>query len=217
MALVLIIGLLLSGCDGGHAPATLVDGSAARPPPVALEDVSGPAIMTKSRVVTDVNANLGSPSAACAEDTRAPRAPVVVVERIGAASSSVTFAMGTGLHGCDDSPGPHEGSRHFCGISFGWLHGGRLRDPRLDIAGCRTADGDPMGFVWISPAPATRYVAVRQPGYSEIYEVRSRLPVRIATTTGVDVDAARATFDVSEHDARGSLVRRYTLDSVVAG
>ena len=74
-----------------------------------------------------------------------------------------------------------------------------------------------MAFIWIEPAAATRYVAVEQPGYVEVYETTPGLPVRIASITGVDVEGARASFELSEHGADGHLVRRYAADAVVAG
>ena len=214
---VLALGSLLVACETAHAPATLVDGSPALKPPVALEHVSESAVLTKTRVVSGSRPGLGSLTAACLRDLAAPQTPRQAVERVGVAASSVTFSDASGLYGCDDVPGAHEHSHRFCGTSFGRLYVGRLRDPRLDLAGCRTTTGDPIGFIWIEPARTTRYVAVEQPGYIEVYEVRGRLPVRIATTAGVDVEGARARFEYSEHDRDGQLVRRSTVDAVVAG
>lgn len=62
-----------------------------------------------------------------------------------------------------------------------------------------------------------RYLVVRQAGYDEVYEAAGGLPVRIATTTGVSVEDARATFELSEHDVEGRLLSRYRLEAVVAG
>jgi hypothetical protein len=93
---------------------------------------------------------------------------------------------------------------------------GRLRDPRLDIL-CRTRSGAPVGLVWAQPSTSARYVAVEQPGYSEVYETAGGLPVRISTTSGVQTDDSLATFELSEHDANGDLVRRYRLTARVAG
>jgi len=41
--------------------------------------------------------------------------------------------------------------------------------------------------------------------------------VRIASTTGVDLGSSRASFEISEHDARGQLLRAYELEASVAG
>jgi hypothetical protein len=74
-----------------------------------------------------------------------------------------------------------------------------------------------MGFAWVEPGPDARFVAVEQAGYVEVYEVAGGLPVRIATTSDVQVERSRASFRVSEHDVRGRLLRRDVLDAAVAG
>jgi hypothetical protein len=132
-------------------------------------------------------------------------------------SESVTFqdASGRGIFGCDNSPGPRENNRRWCGSAYGQLYGKRLRDPRLDIL-CGTTD-EPVGFVWVHPSPGVRYVSVEQPGYVEVYEVAGDLPVRVATISGVEYEGSRATFDLFEHAADGSLVRRYRMEAAVAG
>ena len=132
-------------------------------------------------------------------------------------SSTVTYVSDAGLHGCDNSRGRREGGRRWCGTSFGVLKRGRLEDPRLDVAGCQTDSGAPMGFAWITTAPRARYLAVAQEGYSEIYEPAGGVPIRIATTSGIEVDGSRVTFRLSEHDANGRLLRRYELEAVPAG
>jgi hypothetical protein len=131
-------------------------------------------------------------------------------------SETVTLRDPAGLSGCDNSPGSREEDRRWCGSSFGRLYGGRLRDPRLDIAGCRTADGAPLGLAWIEPGADARYVVVARGGYAEVYEPAGALPVRIATTD-VHVEGSRASFAISEHDSEGRLLRRYTLDAFPAG
>ena len=214
---MLALGSLLVACESDRAPATLMNGSPALKPRVVLEHVSHPAVLTTTRIVAGDRARPGSLTATCLRDLAAARTPRRVVERVGVAASSVTFADASGLYGCDDGPGAHENGRRFCGTSFGRLYDGRLRDPRLDLADCRTTTGDPLAFLWVEPARTTRYIAVEQPGYAEVYEVRGRLPVRIATIAGVDVEGARARFVLSEHDRDGRLVRRDTVDAVVAG
>jgi hypothetical protein len=121
------------------------------------------------------------------------------------------------LLGCDNSAGPREGDRRWCGAVSGRLYGGRLRDPRLSIASCSTADGESIGFAWVQPDPNTRYVAVEQAGYAEVYETAENLAVRIATTSGVVFEESGARFQVSEHDAEGRLIREYELEARVAG
>ena len=51
----------------------------------------------------------------------------------------------------------------------------------------------------------------------EVYESAASLPVRVATTSGIEVGASRATFRISEHDAAGNRLRDYELVVVVAG
>lgn len=218
-SLILALGSMLVACSNDASPpATFMDGSPSREPPVELEGVSGPAALTRVRVVDVDEIGPRSLSADCLRTReRRPRPALPLVERIGVTSTTVTFAAASDLYGCDDSPGPREEDRRWCSTSFGRLYDGRLRDPRLDIAGCRTAAGEPMGFVWVEPDARTRYVAVEQEGYTEVYETAGSLPVRIATTTGVEIEGSRASFHVSEHDASGRLVRRYTVDAVVAG
>lgn len=210
--------MTLAGCFGeDEAPSALMDGSATSEPAVELESVSRPAVLTKVLAMSADEVRVGSLSAACVRGSAAHRPLGQIVKRVGVESSSVTFATESAVHGCDDTPGPREGGRRWCGRSFGNLTRGRLEDPRLDIAGCRSASGRQMGFAWIEPGHGTRYVAVEQADYVEAYEPAGGLPVRIATTTGVEVDGSRAIFRLSEHDGDGLLLRRYVLELVPAG
>lgn len=176
--------------------------------------------MTAVRVVQSSQAEQAERSASCLKRGRGdPPVPTgASVERIGVHSETVTFLdeSGRAIFGCDNSEGPREENRRWCGGAYGQLFDGRLRDPRLGI-GCLTEDDEKVGFVWVQPGPNIRYVSVEQPGYVEVYEVAGRLPVRIATRSGVRVEGSRATFDVFEHDSDGRLARRYRLEAVVAG
>ena len=216
---VAVLGGLSTACDRhDSAPLVLIDGSEAATPGIELEGISSPAVLTKVRVVRVTNVRAGSLAAEClrgpARDAH-PSGPIV--ERIGVTSETVTLRDASGLHGCDNSPGPREENRRWCGSSSGRLYSGHLWDPRLDIAGCSTANGAPMGFAWVEASRGTRYVVVEQPGYAEVYEVAAGLPLRIATTSGVRIEGSRATFDISEHDQRGRLLRHYRLEAVPAG
>ena len=71
--------------------------------------------------------------------------------------------------------------------------------------------------MWIEPRPQTQYIVVHEPNYAEVYEVAAGLPVRVATSSGVATETSRASFELSEHDAAGVLIRRYRLDAAVAG
>jgi len=213
------LGAIGAACSTDDvSPKTLMDGSGASAPPVEIEGVSTPAVLTKVRVVAVAAIEPGSLAAKCLRGRARDAHPTGrVVERIGVASATVTLRDMSGLHGCDDSPGRREEDRRWCGSSFGRLYGGHLRDPRLDIAGCSTADGRPMGFAWVEVTRGARYLVVEQPGYAEVYEAAAGLPVRISTTTGVRVEGSRASFDISEHDAHGRLLRRYQLTAVPTG
>ena len=92
-----------------------------------------------------------------------------------------------------------------------------MLDPRLGIGGCRTDDDEPIAFVWVEPGPTTRYIAVRQPEFTEVYEPAGGLPVRIATTSGFRDDPLGVTIDVTEHDETGKLLRSRRVEAVPAG
>ena len=74
-----------------------------------------------------------------------------------------------------------------------------------------------MAFAWIEPAAGARFVAVRHHEFVEVYEVVADLPVRVTTTTAIDVEESSAAFEISEHDAGGALLRSYTLTARVGG
>ncbi len=198
---------------------TLMDGSPAPDVPVELEGVDEPTVLTLVRVVRAAQRKPETASALCLRGRNwGIRAAGSSVERVGVYSESVTFRQESrrGVFGCDNSPGPREEHRRWCGGAYGMLYSGHLRDPRLGL-GCSTSDGERMGFVWIEPVPKARYVTVQQPGFAEVYEVAGELPVRIATTSGLNVDPLGATFHLWEHDAAGRLLRRHRLDAVPAG
>lgn len=211
----------LAGCagDGTRRPETLLDGSPARSVPVELEGLDGPAVLTSVEVVVPPDLGPTARVLSCLRERALGLTPAgAAVERVGVSSESVTFlaASGRAVYACDNGPGTREAGRRWCGSSYGELVGGRLLDPRLDL-GCTATGGRPMGFVWVEPGAETRYVAVEQPGYVEVYEVAAGLPVRVATTSGVSLEDTRATLVVSEHDGEGRLLRRTRLEARVAG
>jgi hypothetical protein len=220
IGLAIAIGVL-AGCsdDGATIPDRLLDGSDAEAPPIELQDVDAHAILTKVRIVQASVRGKEERSASCLKQRRGPRPPDgPSIERIGVYSETVTFEeeSGRAIFGCDNSSGPREENRRWCGGAYGQLYGEELRDPRLNI-GCLTGDDEMVGFVWVQPRDTVRYVSVEQPEYVEVYEVAGTLPVRIATRTGVHVEGSRANFDLFEHAADGSLVRRYRVEAAVAG
>jgi hypothetical protein len=218
---LLVLVTVLAACAGGdhEAPTTLMDGAPPDEVPIELEGVEEPAVLTRVGAMTLDEIVPGSAAHSCVtlfEDQVDAAAPVV--RRVGVHTESLTFrdAPGRWVLGCDDSTGPHEEGQRWCGTAAGRLYAGRLRDPRVDI-GCSTAGGEQVGFAWIHPDAGTRYVVVLQPGYAETYEVAASVPVRIATTSGVDIERSRARFDVREHDGEGALIRRYEIAAGVAG
>ena len=213
---------VLAGCSGegddASSPA-LLDETPARKLPVGLDGIEAPEVLTSVTVVPVDSIEPESPAGVCLQtwsaDSEATGSAAV---RFGVSSESVTFreAGGAAVFGCSNTPGPREGNRRWCGGAYGQLYSGRLRDPRLDII-CQTSEGTQVGFAGIEPGEGTRYVAVAQPEYTEVYEPAGELPVRIFTLSGVDIDSSSATFSVSEHDAEGKRLREYELKAAVAG
>jgi hypothetical protein len=141
-----------------------------------------------------------------------------MVVRTGASSRTMTYRDPKHhiVYGCDGTRGETEQLHRWCGTSVGYLSRGRLPDPRLDLT-CTNEQGAPMGFAWVEPDPHTRYVAIGQPGYAEVYERVGDLPIRVATISGLHTSPLGATFHVTEHDAKGTLLLRYRIDAFPAG
>ena len=200
-------------------PTQLADGAPARASPVVLEGVSHKAIATGLEVVPLARVSPRSALAGCLGRLSIDAPVTTIVVRTGALGRSVTVGTVShrALYACDGRPAQGSGRAHWCGTAYGRLEHGRLLDPRLDLSACTDSSGRPLAFAWVEPRDDARYVAVRQPGYTEVYPVRGRIPVRIATTAGVDLEGSRASFEISEHDARGRLLRAYELEASVAG
>jgi hypothetical protein len=212
-AALLALAVVTPGCGGRSPPTQLVDGTPTRPPSVELE-IDRPQIAARVRVVDPATVRRGRIGRCLAGVSERP-GPGAMIERTGVEGSSVTFhtMSGRDVVACDGtSP-----RLAWCGRALGHLHGGRLRDPRLDIAGCSTATGDPVAFAWIEPARRAKFVAIRQDGYVEVYAVAGGVPVRVATTKGIDPATSSGRFEVSEHDGTGRRLRSYVLDARVAG
>ena len=155
----------LTTCGGSEGPPrSLLDGSPALAPPVTLEGVHGPAIEADAVVIPRHRVTPGSAEAACLRGADAVDRGHLVV-RVGTRARSVTFraAARRALIACDGaSPGREDGGS-WCGRAFGLLRGGRLQDPRLDLA-CAGADERPIAFAWVEPSQRTTYVAVEERG-----------------------------------------------------
>jgi hypothetical protein len=206
-----------AGCSGEdrRVPSALVDGTPARPLPLALEGVDGPTVASRARVLRRDSPRPGSQIGRCLSAAADPGR--VVVERVGVSGVSVTFVdpRSRELRGCDASRVREADGAIWCGHAFARLRAGRLRDPRLSLT-CRDAHGNQLGFVWIQPGPGTAYVAIARPGYHEVHPLAAGLPVRV-TTDDVDPAAASATLVGSEHAGDGRRLRSYELEARVAG
>lgn len=201
-------------------PGQLIDGTPAeRPSAVMLEGTAEDQLATTVTVVDARQVEPTKRAAQCLRRARDHAAVGPVVARVGVNGESVTFRASSGqsLVACDRAAAATEARDMWCGIAVGRLEHGQLRDPRLDVAGCRDAADDPVAFAWVEPGRAARYVTVGQPGFTEVYRVVSGLPVRITTTSGIDREGSRASFRITEHDGEGRLLRAYTLDARVAG
>lgn len=198
--------------DGSRPPTRLLDGTLTRVPSVTLAGVEGPVVQTSVRLVP-IRGRAGASCVTSYDSSPARRSAVVL--RVGVTGRSLTRSASSGraLLACDATSRNSAGS--WCGYAYGRLLGGRLLDPRLDLT-CTDRAGRPIAFAWIVPAHRTRYVVVAQHGYAEVYEVLAGLPVRV-TSQEVDVQESSATFCVTEHDRDGRLLRRYRVETAVAG
>jgi hypothetical protein len=213
LATLLLAAVLLAGCDGGGArPERLLYGEAAQ----ELKAVSG-SVIASGRVLDGTT--LGRRFTSCRPAGAEIENDTVVVERIGVFGESLTFADSgrKNVYACNGGTDPAgERKPPWCGSSAGRLFGGKLLDPRLDIL-CRDRKGRALGYAWVEPAAGVRWIGVDQGAYTEIYEVLAGLPVRIASTRGIEAARARATFDVAQYDNHGKEVIEGKLEAQVAG
>jgi hypothetical protein len=205
---------LATGCrERGSRPSQLLDGSW----PGEFRPVDG-SILTSARVVT--RGLLGARFDSCLSASDARRFPsrTRVVERVGVFGESLTFtdAAGEGVWACDggvDRAG--ERKPPWCGVSVGRLFDARLLDPRLDV-GCATREGVELAYAWIQPVGGARWIGVDQGAFVEIYEVVGELPVRVATTQGVDAHGT-ATLTITHYANVGTELVEQRIDAAVAG
>jgi hypothetical protein len=211
---LLLVVLLAAACDGGGRPRHLLYcGPAAEFRPVPGSVVAAGRVLTASA--------LGKRLEEClfGRDRGEVAGDAAVVERVGVEGESLTFADRgrTGVYACDGGVDP-AGERRapWCGSVFGELVQGKVIDPRLDVL-CRSWDGASLAYAFVEPVPAARWIGVRHKDYVELYEVLAGLPVRIASSGGVDVDADRATFQVAQYDTEGRELVNGELEAAVAG
>ena len=202
--------LLAAGCGRSHLPQRLIDGQRAQ----QFSPVHG-SVIAMSRVLRGTM--LGTRFSLCRPAALA--GDPLVVERIGVVGESLTFLdrRDRTVYSCDggvDPAGEHRGP--WCSGSAGRMIGGRLLDPRLDVA-CRDRAERPLAYVWVEPVAGARWIGVDQGSYTEIYESLAGLPVRVASTRNVQLDRSRAAFGITQYDVHGRELVRGVLEAAVAG
>jgi hypothetical protein len=149
----------------------------------------------------------------CVTTTPLRKQHVTAVLRTGPLIDSVTLRADgdVRLYACDRTGVAFE-RRRWCATAAGILRVRRVTDPRLQLF-CRTRGGRRVATAWVNPSPRANRVVVD----NIAYPVAGRLPIRIASTHGIDYARARARFDVRELDSRGRLVTRHRLLAQVSG
>ena len=207
---VAMFSLVVAGCDSDERPERLLYGQ----PAGEFATVSG-SVVTIGRVLRGTT--LGRRFLLCRPDS--VERDALVVERTGVFGESLTFVDRDErtVHACDggvDAAG--ERRPPWCSGSAGRLYEGRLLDPRLDL-GCRDGKGRPLAYAWIEPVSGAHWIGVDQGGYTEIYEVLSGLPVRVATRRNIELARSRAVFQVSQYGVGGRELIRGKVEAGVAG
>ena len=212
--------LAAAGCCGGsglHAPDRLSDGSTPPAVPAKLAGVPG-AVITASRILRGQDFE-AQPALDCIKDIPGG-APPAGVEAVTVDGHTLTFATADRqrLVACDGAARQREPAGRWCGTATTkWLDGGRIEDPRLDLANCLTADGATVAYAWVVPAARARWLVVDHDHFREIYDASSPFPVRISTTDGIDDTTSSATIHVRSYDASGKEVGDETVNAQVAG
>jgi hypothetical protein len=204
--------LVAAGCgSGGGRPARLLDGR----PAARFEPIDG-SVIAFGRVV-ELDARADRCLTAADRASVAPDAPAV--ERIGVNADSLTFTSrdGSVVYACDGGVDPAgERAPPWCHAVVGELENDRVLDPRLDVI-CNDPSRRSLAYAFVDPIAGARWIGVRQDGYVELYEVLGGLPVRVASTSGIDVPNARATFEISQYDASGRELAHGEMEAAVAG
>lgn len=176
-------------------------------------------VLTSARVLRGATLERRVADCLVPRDQASVDADAQVVERVGVDGESLTFASAgaAGVYACDGGADPAgERSLPWCGVVFGEREGGRLLDPRLDV-NCRDHTGRPLAYAFVEPVAGARWIGVQQSGYVEVYEALAGLPVRIATTRGIDAREARAVFELTQYDDSGRELVHGELEAGVAG
>jgi hypothetical protein len=209
-ALSLLVFAAASCSSGGGRPEHLLDG---RPVPEFRPVRDSVIAATRVLERSDESGCLSGVD----RETVAPNA--TAVERIGVDGRSITFASrdGRSVYACDGGIDPAgERAPPWCGAVVGQRERGRLVDPRLDVL-CVDRSHHALAYVFVEPVAGARWIGVQQHGYVELYEAVAGLPVRVETTHGIDLEEARAVFEVTQYDSGGHDLVRETLEAAVAG
>jgi hypothetical protein len=202
---------LAAACSGrGGRPAHLLDGR----PTTEFRPVRN-SVIAATRVLE--HADVHDCLSAADRETVAPEARVV--ERTGVDGRSMTFANrdGSRIYACDGGVDPAgERMPPWCGAVVGRRERGRLFDARLDVL-CVDRGHRPLAYVFVEPVARSHWIGVQQDRYVELYEVVAGLPVRVASTRGIELESARAVFDLTQYDAEGRELLREPLEAAVAG
>ncbi len=129
----------------------------------------------------------------------------------------MSFALGPLVFGCDAAAGAREPPAWACGGAAGKRVAGALVDARLGLANCLDRSGSPVAFAWVEPAAGAHWVAVEREAWHELYEVEGALPVRVASTDGIDEGKGVVQLAVRHLSATGRTLRRDELLLRVAG
>ncbi|MGZ4397074.1 MAG: hypothetical protein ACXVZ1_01530, partial [Gaiellaceae bacterium] len=194
---------------------TLADGSRPAPVPRALHELPR-AVMT--RLATHPLRAL--PRSLVASCRALPRSLLTsgarAALRVGRTGTTLTVVDRSRrlVFGCDRPPSSSRAPR-WCEGTTGKLVRGRLLDPRLAL--CAGRKSGPVAFAWVDPLPHARWIVVRDGRVQDVYETDGVLPVRVATTQGIDLARAAARFSVGQRDPLGRLLSQSTLEAAVAG
>lgn len=208
----LLLLLLAVGCGRSERPQRLLDGAVAG----EFRPVRG-SVLTIARTARRATLRARVDDCLLPGDRASVGADALVVERIGVDGESLTFASGAGVYACDGGVDPAgERSLPWCGTVFGERDGGRILDPRLDV-NCRDRRGMRLAYAFVDPVAGAHWIGVARDGYVEVYEALAGLPVRIATTSRIAAEEARATFEITEYDRAGRELVHAELEAAVAG